>query len=266
MKQHRVIQIPHYNAHALLVVPFTDSALWKWGLKYYWSQHSVIAVFNVIWNTACERHWKAGLSAAAASPPQTLTETEERAILWRLCRNLKIKWQRENGKKKDPQPLLKEKKTAENLRGVHFFVFWLLLFFFFFSERASCFCFCFCRNFALWERERRFGFHREEWNGPFGEWWKFFWFVRLLLFPPPSPSWIRETTFWTGVTYWNLGIPAWSGTRWNTETCCSTKKKISMALNCLNISKSNVAWGEKNAEERHLPPLCLLELRRLLGI
>lgn len=30
-----------------------------------------IAVSSVIWNTACERHWKAGPSAAAASPPQT---------------------------------------------------------------------------------------------------------------------------------------------------------------------------------------------------
>lgn len=61
----------------------------------------------------------------------------------------------------------------------------------------------------------------------------------------PSPLEFGKRLLWTGVTYWNLGIPALSGTRWNTETCCSTKKKISMALNCLNISKSNMAWGEK---------------------
>lgn len=44
------------------------------------------------------------------------------------------------------------------------------------------------------------------------------------------------------------------------------EKKKSMALNCLNISKSNMAWEEKKNRREASSPLHLLKLRRLLGI
>lgn len=216
-------------------------------------------MLSVIWNTACERHWKAGPSAAAASPPQTLTETEERAILWRLCRNLKIKWQRENGKKKRSTASSEGKHGGEFKRGALVCV----LILFFFSRKGQFFSLLFCHDFALRGWKRGFGFYREEWNlRRTVE--VFFRFIHLLLFFPPLLN--SGNDFWTGVTYWNLGIPAkWDKVKYG-NLLLYQEKKYQWPWTVL-IFPNQIWRGErKNAEERHLPPLHLLELRRLLGI
>lgn len=60
--------------------------------------------------------------------------------------------------KKDPQPLLKEKKNGgEFKRGALLCV--LILFY---SERASCFCFCFAATLLYEDGNAALVFYREE--------------------------------------------------------------------------------------------------------
>lgn len=166
------------------------------------------------------------------NPLETVPQLEDKMT--------KRKWQ------KDSQPLLKE-KTEENLRGVHFCVFW-----FCFSERASCFCFCFVTAFALWEWKRRCRFYGEGWNRPLEDSVLYcFFLVRssFIIFPLLN----SEMTFEQGLLTGILESQREVGQGEIRKPAALPRIKISMALNCLNISKSNTAWGEKHRREASSP-------------
>lgn len=173
----------------------------------------------------------------------------------------RITWRcndREKKKKKIHSLSLEGKDGVEFQRGTVQDV----SFFLFFPERASfCFFFFFiCLLLALLYEESDVSLvllgslKQAFWDS--GGFLVCFYYI---FSPLKFGKWLLNRGYWLEVRN-----PKGFGRRWNTETCCSSKKKILMALNCLNISKSFMVWGE---EERQLPPpLHLLEPRRLLEI
>lgn len=118
----------------------------------------------------------------------------------------------------------------------------LCLFYFLKGPVFSFICLFFT---LLYEESNVSLFYRDGWKRPFGT-MEVFLFAFLLLSPLKFGNWLLNRGYWLEV--WN---PKRIGRRWNTETCCSSKKKISMALNCLNISKSFMVWGEKRGNSPH---------------
>lgn len=152
------------------------------------------------------------------------------------------------------------KRTEENLRGVHFFVF---PFCYFFSERASCFSFLFRHNFCFTRIETRLWFLLGGMKQAFGGQRMFcYFFFFLWFFPLLNLGKTFEQGLLTGILESQREMG--QGEIW--KPAALPRKKISMALNCLNISKSNMAWGEKKNRREASSPLHLLKLRRLLGI
>lgn len=148
---------------------------------------------------------------------------------------------REKKKKKKIHSLSRRERWGLNFRGVQFKVFCCR---FFFPEWAS-FAF-FCLYFALLYKESNVSLVLQ------GSLKQAFWnsggfLVCFLLFTPLKfGKWPLNRGYWLEVLN-----PKRIGWRWNTETCCSSKKKILMALNCLNISKSFMVWGEKRGNSPH---------------
>lgn len=138
-----------------------------------------------------------------------------------------------------------KKNGGEFKRGALLCVLIIIILFFFVQKGPVVFAFVFAATLLYENGNVALVFTGKNETGPSEDGGSFFPARSSFVISSPSPLEFGKRLLRTGVTYWNLGIPAWSGTRWNTETCCSTKKKISMALNCLNISKSNMAWGEK---------------------
>lgn len=145
---------------------------------------------------------------------------------------------------------LSRRKSLElNFRGIQFKKFCFL---FFFLERAS-----FCFHLPILYFNKSHSFYREAWRRPF-EAADVFWFVFFCFFISPLHL---GSDCRTGVTDWRN--PEKSGKRWNTETCCSSKKKN---IDGLELSQYFQITRGVGRIERQLLPRHLLQQRRLLEI